>query len=431
MYMRNLCIVFITLSCFIHTCFAKELFINSDPLNAEVYLGDDLIGKTPLRLGSVDEQNLKTLRIVKKGYEEVEMDIELDDSRSQLVYYTLYSPFVDLILAQREKDVFLNEVSAGKSPLIIKNIPNGIYQIESDENRITITNAEFERVKKTTLWETISTGLLFAGSLGASICYGNKDDQEIADLFLFSTVIFGGLLGYNLLKLGKIGLDEKRDRVEMSAIEISRMSLEADRDMFTDAMEYVGKEYWDDALAKFKLLVNLYPDSQYVPLGLYQIGSIYYSMGEYEQAARYLRSFVYEYPVPEFYAFAVHGLIDAELRRENPSAALGHYESLRPVYIDDPSGTLYQKYYDMFIRLYEENGSRNELILIDLLSEFDNFLNRYGGTYFYPDVLLLKGKLLYAYVDRDGGIELLNELKSDFSERGDIISEVDSILNAR
>jgi tetratricopeptide (TPR) repeat protein len=429
--MKKFCVIFITLLCFVHTCFAKELFIGSDPLNAEVYLGDDLIGKTPLRLGNVDEQNLSTIRIVKKGYEEAEIEVDLDDSRSQQVYYILYSPFVDLLLTQREKEVFLNEVDAGKAPLVIKNIPNGIYQIESSENRIAITNAEFEREKKTTRWEAVSSGVLFGGSLGAGLYFGNRDDQQLKDLFLFSTVIFGGLLGYNLLKLGKIRLDEKRDRVEMSAIEISGMSLEADRDMFTDAMEYVGKEYWDDALSKFKLLVNLYPNSEYVPLGLYQIGNLYYNLGEYEQAVRYLKSFVYDYPVPEFYGFAVHGLIDSELRRDNTGGALGHYESLRPVYIDDPSGTLYRRYYDLFVRLYEETEGLDEQILVDLLSEFNYFLDTYSDTYFYPDVLLLKGKLLYAYMDRDDGLEVLNTLKQNFSQREEIISEVDSILDAR
>jgi len=429
--MKRLCIILITLSCFIHSALAKELFINTEPLGAQIFFGKDLIGKSPMRLANVDAEKLETLRIVKPGYEEVEVEIQLDEERSQLLYFTLYSPYVDVLLTQREKDVFLNEVSAGKSPLVVKNIPNGIYHIESANNLISISNAEYSRLKKTTRWETISTACLFAGSLGAGIYFNNNGNEQAADLFLLSSLIFGGLLGYNLLKLGKISLDEKRDRAEMSAIEISHLSIEVDRDMFTSAMEYVGKEYWDDALSKFKLLVSLYPDSQYVPLGLYQLGNIYYNLGEYEKAARHLRSFVYEYPILEFYPFAVHGLIDSELRRGNTTEALGHYESLRPVYIDDPSGTLYSSYFDLFVRLYEENSRRNDQILIDLLSELDYFLNRYADTYFYPDVLFLKGSLLYSYLDRDQGIELFDELKASYSQRSDIISKVDRVLNAR
>jgi TolA-binding protein len=429
--MRKTLILLVAIAFFAYTAHAKELFLNTNPLNAQVYMGDDLIGKTPLRLSNLRKDGLSAVRFTKKGYEDVEIQIELDEERSQLLYYNLYSPNVDFILSQREKDVFLNEVSAGKSPLVVKNIPNGVYRIESNQERIAISNAEYQRLKKTTRWETISTGVLFAGSLGAGIYYSNSDNQKTADLFLLSTIIFGGLLGYNLLKLGKIELDARMDRAEMSAIEISHMSLEADRDMFTTAMEYVGKEYYEDALSKFKLLVNLYPDSQYVPLGLYQIGTIHYSLEEYEQAARHLKTFVYDYPVIEFFTFAVHDLIDSELKQKNVAEALGYYESLRPVYVDDPSGTLYSMYYDLYTRLYEETGSQNDAILKDLLDEFDYFLDNYQDTYFYPDVMFLKGKLLYSYLDREQGITVFESLRERYGQREEILAQVESLLNAR
>jgi len=217
----------------------------------------------------------------------------------------------------------------------------------------------------------------------------------------------------------------------MSAIEISHMSIEADRDMFTNAMEYVGKEYWDDALGKFKLLISLYPDSQYVPLSLYQLGTIHYSRSEFQKASSDFRAFVYDYPIFEFYAFAVHGLIDSEMQQGNVSTALSHYESLRPIYIDDPSSTLYSRYYDLMVQLYEESGRRNKQIIIDLLGELDYFINRYSDTYFYPDVVLLKGRLLHEYLNREQGVTLLESLKNEYSQRQEILDQVDVILNAR
>jgi TolA-binding protein len=429
--MKKVCILLTALFFLAYTCFAKELFISTDPINADVYIGDALIGRSPLRIGSVDVDTAQTLRIVKPGYEDIEFTLELDEARTQLIFHTLYSPNVDFILSQREKEVFLNEVDAGKSPLVVQNVPNGIYRIDSDQNRITISNAEYARLKKTTRWEAISSSVLFAGSLGGAIYFRNNDQEKVADLLVLSTFIFGGLLGYNLLKLGKINLDERRDRAEMSAIEISHKSVEEDRDMFAGAMEYVGKEYYEDALSKFKLLVNLYPDSQYVPLSLFQIGQIYYGSEEYGRAAGSFKSFVYDYPKLELFAFAVHKLIDAELQSGNTSQALGHYESLRPIYIDDPSGTLYGSYYDLFTKLFEENGRRDEQILIDLLTELDYFLDRYGDTYFYPEVLYLKGQLLYTYLDRDAGVAVFDTLKENFSQREEILSKVERTLNAR
>ncbi len=429
--MKKYFILLVVVIFFSQTVFAKEIFISSEPIRAAVYIGEQLVGYTPLRLGSVDEEALTSLRVVKPGYEEVEAAIELDETRTQLLYYTLYSPNVDLILSQREKDVFLNEVNAGKSPLVVKNIPNGTYAFESDRERITITNAEYARIRKTTRWEAISTAGLFGASLGSGIYYKNGDNEKAGDLLLLSSALFAGLFGYNMLKLWKINLDEKRDRAEMSAIEISHMSIEADRDMFTNAMEYVGKEYWDDALGKFKLLISLYPDSQYVPLSLYQLGTIHYSRSEFQKASSDFRAFVYDYPIFEFYAFAVHGLIDSEMQQGNVSTALSHYESLRPIYIDDPSSTLYSRYYDLMVQLYEESGRRNKQIIIDLLGELDYFINRYNDTYFYPDVVLLKGRLLHEYLNREQGVTLLKSLKNEYSQRQEILDQVDVILNAR
>jgi len=423
-----LLIIFIFLS---HTLVAKDLFISTEPINAAVYVGDDMVGRSPLRIGTLQENSAVSLRILKSGYEEIEMEVELDDKRTQLLYVTLYTPNVDIILSQRDKDVYVNEVNAGKSPLVLKNLPNGTYSFESDQERITISNAEYARMKKTTKWEIASSAFLWGAALGGGIYLKNNDNEKSGDLLLLSSAIFGGILGYNLLKLWKINLNEKRDRAEMNAIEISEISIEADRDMFTNAMEYMGKEYWDDALGKFKLLVSLYPDSQYVPLSLYQTGFIYYRNGEFQKASTQFQSFVYDYPIIEFYTFAVHDLIDSELRLGNVSEALSKYESLRPVYIDDPSGTLYIRYYDLLVELYEESGRGSTQILLDLEGELDYFLETYSDTYFYPDVLLLKGRLLYEYLNRDQGLALLQSLKEEFSKRQEILDQVDEILNAR
>jgi len=429
--MKKFVILLIILIFLSHTLFAKDLFVSTEPINAAVYVGGDMVGRSPLRIGALQKNSTLSLRILKSGYEEVEMEVELDDKRTQLFYLTLYTPNVDFILSQRDKDVYVNEVNAGKSPLVLKNLPNGTYSFESDQERITISNAEYARMRKTTQWEIASSAFLFGASLGGGIYLKNDDNVKSGDLLLLSSAIFGGILGYNLLKLWKINLNEKRDRAEMNAIEISEISIEADRDMFTNAMEYVGKEYWDDALGKFKLLVSLYPDSQYVPLSLYQTGSIYYSNGEFQKASIQFQSFVYDYPLFEFYTFAVHDLIDSELRLGNTAKALSHYESLRPIYIDDPSGTLYSKYYDLLVGLYEESGRGNKQLLLDLEGELDYFLDSYADTYFYPDILLLKGRMLYEYLGRDEGLVLLQSLKEEFSKRQEILDQVDEILNAR
>jgi tetratricopeptide (TPR) repeat protein len=166
-------------------------------------------------------------------------------------------------------------------------------------------------------------------------------------------------------------------------------------------------------------------------MSLYQIGNIYHNQGKYEQAEKYLRSFVLEYPSVEFYSFALHSMLDAELKRGNIGKALTDYESLRPIYLDDPSGTLHKNFYDVYTRIYEAGGKTSDQMLLDLRGELDYFIDNYSDTYFYPDVLLLKGRLLYRYLDRSEGKKILNQLQEDYTQREDLLSEVESILSAR
>ena len=167
--MKKFVILLIVIIFLSHTVHAKDLFIGTDPINAAVYVGDDMVGRSPLRIGMLEENSTVSLRIVKSGYEEIEMEVELDDKRTQLLYETLYTPNVDFILSQRDKDVYVNEVNAGKSPLVLKNLPNGTYSFKSDHERINITNAEYARMKKTTQWEIASTAFLFGASLAGGI----------------------------------------------------------------------------------------------------------------------------------------------------------------------------------------------------------------------------------------------------------------------
>jgi TolA-binding protein len=370
------------------------------------------------------------LQLKKDGYEEVETELMQDDERTTQIYYTLFSPYVDFVLSQREKNIFVNEVNAGRSPLIIKNIPNGIYEIESESDRISISNAEYTQQRRATLFETIFSASGFAASLGSMIYYDNKGNSSRADALAVSSIIFGGLLTYNLLKFYKIGTSEKRDRAQMSAIEISHTSAQADREMFTAGMELVGKEYWNDALTKFNLLVNIHPESRYVPISVYEIGYLYYTTGQYDEAAHNFRAFIYEYPVVEFYSYGVYYLIDSELQIGNVIGAMEDYKNLRPFYIDDASGTLYKDYYNLFVKLYTQSGKTDDQMLVDLMVELNYFLDNYSDAYSFPDVLFLKGSLLYRFLNRQSGTEIFDYLRDNFGHRQELIEEIESLLNA-
>ena len=80
--------------------------------------------------------------------------------------------------------------------------------------------------------------------------------------------------------------------------------------------------------------------------------------------------------------------------------------------------------------LVQWNGRRS----LDKLNRWHGkqvFLDKNEESLSYPDILLLKGKLLYLYLDEDRGLKLLGDMKEDFLYRKDIISEVEGVLDAR
>ncbi len=411
--------------------YSSEIFIHSDPIGAEVYLGDERIGKTPLRLRNVEEGTF-ILSIEKDGFQRVRDEVTLrENERTKLLFYDLFPLSIDFILHHENRDVYINGVLAGKSPLIIKNIPPGTYDMSSDNGAISISGAEYRRMKKATVFETVFATGLFAASIAGSLTSDRNDTSPQAYALRISPFIAGGILGYDLLKLCKLRTGLRRDRKMMKGIEVVPWRGEMDRDLLTEGVELIGEESWREAIGKFNLLVNLYPDSQYVPLSLYEMGYSYYRMEEYGKAKDYFRRFIHEYPVYEFYSYGAYYLIDAERTMGNYSAALGEYESLRPLYLDDVMGEIYGLYYNLFVDLYEKTGSANPQPLGDLIDELDYFMEQYGDSLLYPDILFLKGKLLYKYLDRDGGIDIFNEIGESFSYRKEIMLEMEAILHGK
>ncbi len=176
--------------------------------------------------------------------------------------------------------------------------------------------------------------------------------------------------------------------------------------------------------------MNIHPESRYVPISVYEIGYIHYITGQYDEAAKTFRTFIYEYPVVEFHSYGVYYLIDSELQIGNVLGAMEDYANLRPFYIDDASGTMYKDYYNLIVKLYTQSGKTDNQILMDMIVELDYFLDTYRDAYSYPDVLFLKGSLLYKFLNRQGGVEIFDYLRDNFGHRQELIEEIESLSNA-
>jgi outer membrane protein assembly factor BamD (BamD/ComL family) len=410
------------------TGFSYELFINSNPINASVYSGEKLLGNTPIRLHDIKEETIK-LTIKKRGFDDVDDEIVFRDIQKPIRYYNLTSSNISIVLNQSDKDLYLNEVNAGKTPLIVDNLPGGTYTMETDEGEISIKNSEYILQQRTAVTETIFSAVLVGASLLGMAQFSSMNDTMNAHALGVTSVVFGGILGYNILKLSKTSMEERKDKIAMSGVEIRQYTGMDDRNTFSSGMEYIGREQWEEAIKKFIIVINLYEDSQFVPISYYETGYSYYRMGNYPKARQYFKSFVYDFPIYELFPYGLQYLLEVELRLGDAEKALEDYNNLSPFHIEDESGELYKQFYSLYVTLYNQAGAESAYIFDDLKGELDRFLDKYPDSPSFPAVYLLKGRLLYQFVDREEGLKIFEDIRKEYSYDKQLITEMDSIIN--
>jgi len=426
--MKRILILTLIFNFIISICYSYDLFINSDTINASVFINGEDIGKTPLRIKDYNN-NMVDIKIMKEGFIEIKDKVLLEEEKPNLLFYNLTSKNIDIVIDHKDKDIYINNIKVGKGPVVLKDLKDGLYQFKNIDGNIYISESHYEKIKRTAQLETLySSGFLLASIIGR-LHFNSSDQIANAHAMNISSIIFGGILGYNLAKLYKIDNLIKTDRYSKGIIDIKPVKKEADREIFLKGMDLLGKELWKEALVRFNLIINLYPDSRYFPLSVYEMGYCFYKMNNYEKAVKWFRNFVYNYPVYELYSYAICYLIDLDLKTGNPDYALNDYNKVNPVYLEDESGELYKQYDRVLRMVYLETEEKYKYILEDLLKAINIFLKYNKGSLAYPEVYFLKGKLLYEYLDREKGLKIFREIKENYYYYKDIITEMDSILN--
>ncbi len=424
--MKKFIITFLIFIVCLQWSWADELFINTDPIGADIFFGKKYVGKAPYRLRDFTGDTVKVL-IQKKGYEVIKDTVQRTGARSQLQFYNLVPLSVDLVLNQEGKGLYMNDVHAGKTPLLIKNIPGGVYEIQSRKGKIYISNAANARLKRTVFIETLFTAGFFLVSAGGAAVNNSHGDADGKLMFTVSSLIFGGLTGYNLMKLAKVTTDTKKNRFNMSAVEITPFRGEEDREIFSSGMGQIGKQSWADARAQFNLLLNIYPGSSFVPLSLYEIGYCYFSEGNFETASDYFLKYLHDYPAYEFFQYAFYYLLETEMLADNYDRAVSLYREIRPLYINDASGGLYEDFYTVLTNLYDRTSDK--IVLQDLLGEINYYLDNNRDSDRYPYMLLLKGRLLYGYLDREAGNSIFTDIREHYGFDKELLAEMEKVLN--
>ena len=432
--MRKVTVLLIT-ACFFagtgYPLYPREpinLFINTDPINAEVYINGESAGRTPLRLTGFEHEVIE-VRVSKDGYMDGREEVRLGELRRELLFFSLSPLNVQITFHQKNQNIYFNDEKVGKTPITIDNLPAGVYRLEKREDGIAFSNESFRQLKRVTLLETFFTAGLLGLSVTGSVIYKDNERDVESRVLGISSALFGSLLGYNLLKLYKINLSHKMAISSVTAIEVESFRTESARDLFSSGMALIGREKWDEAITKFSFVLNLFPDSEVTAISVYEIGYCYYQLRNYPKAIEYFKKFVYDYPIHELFVYSVFYLIDLELNSGLAFQAMQDYSALKRIYLEDESGALYKKYYRLFTGLYNETGGTNSFMLEDFLDELNYFLSNNDDSSAYPEIFLMKGRLLYEYLDREEGLSILKDIRKNYSYDKKLIMELESILN--
>jgi tetratricopeptide (TPR) repeat protein len=406
-----------------------ELFISTDPVEADVFINGAEAGKTPMRLRNFTQDSVE-LQIKKNSYVDVKEEITLSGERRELIFYALAPENLQITFHQKDQNIYINDEPAGKTPLSIGNLPSGTYRIEKTDDGIAFSNEMYKYLKRATLTETLFTAGIMGLSAAGAIIYSRRGSHEPQTYVLgISSAVFGGLFGYNLLKLSKINTIHRKEVEGLEAINVETFRRETARDLFSTGMEMLGNENYDEALTKFSFVVNVFSDSEYAAISMYEIGYCYYMKENYDKATEYFRRFVYEYPIYELFNYGAYYLLDIALESGQFERALADYNNLRPIYLEDETGSLQIEFYRVLTGLYDKTGSSHDYILSDLLAELDYFLENMKDSSAYPDIYLRKGKLLFEHLQRDEGERILNDIKEKYNFDKNLTREADIILN--
>ena len=180
-------------------------------------------------------------------------------------------------------------------------------------------------------------------------------------------MFFGGLLWYNLLKLSKLNTIYKKEVDDITAVNVELFRRETARELFSTGMEMLGNENYDEALTKFSFVVNVFSDSEYAAISVYEIGYCYYMKEDYDKALEYFRIFVYDYPIYELFNYGVYYLLEIAMNNGKYEQALVDYNNLRPVHIEDESGALFIEFDRILTWIFRETGETHDYLLTDLL----------------------------------------------------------------
>lgn len=401
-----------------------EVFINTDPVGAEVKLDYQPLGKTPVRV--VLEQKKKYLmEIEAEGYHQFSTEKFLGEKRREVLFFTLKPEKVNIVIEHKNEELYINGVTAGKTPVMITGLPDGFYRIESNESGIHLWVGDGWETRRESLVDLFFSSSILGLSVTGFVLNDDRDyEKEI--FFKSSALIFGIISGYNFMKFLKSHFEYRSQFNDFYNVDVKPYNVNDAKSNFVKGMELLGNGNYKEAIPYFNLISELYPDSEYLPISIYEIGYCYYMLDD-PKGIEYLKRYVEEYPQPDLFQLAVMMLLEYQLKRSLVYDALVTYQKVRPVIIHDSDGEIIVSYYRILTDIYKRTGKVYNIIIRDILREINYFLTNYKDVPKYPDILLLKGKLHYKYLDKELGEKIFKRILDEYPHRDDLKKEIRAI----
>lgn len=406
---------------------AKEIFINTNPINSRVLVDSKIIGRTPVRIKIEDREKIE-IQIKKEGYKVLKKSVILKDKDLLNLHFDLVPAKIEITFKEDGKVINICGLPVGETPAVLYNIPNGVYKIEKNNNGYNINPAEYKYAIRSTAIESIYSGGFLTLFLLGMNDLNNKGNTVGTNTLGLGSAIMGCVLGYDLMKILKLKISEEKNRIEVKKIRIKPYQKNDDKLLFTEGVGFIGQKKYGRAIEKFSLLTKLYDDSQYIPISYYELGYCYYNLKNYRSAALHLRKFLYNYPIYEMYQYAFYYYLDSLTKIEKYNQAYKDYQDFKPSYIDDESGSLYKMYFNSLIDLYTQNESVYRVIPYDIVRYIDHYLKKYPSSRILPNIMMLKAKVLYKYLDRKEGLNVLNKIKLIYGKDQKIMKQIESFV---
>lgn len=302
---------------------AENLFIETHPGGASVYLDDQLLAKkTPLKLENVSP-GLHKLKIIKSDFKILETGITISENETAVFVQQLDYDFIVQRFPGEQEIMFNGTIQTNKDQLY--RLPDGNYRIERKEGMVNITSVyDHEWAIKGLIIGTSIIAAATANSVIQDIFTQNGQFRLSAEslIGISGTAAAGAMLAGFLIN--KAGF-EKNLPYTLEAVPPSD---EVALDYLNRGEEAFASGDFNEAQQWFLMVMENQPESRYYPNALYQMAKTHYLGSNDALAVAELKLLEERFPTAELYDRTCKTLADVLFRMGEYSESISYLEKM-------------------------------------------------------------------------------------------------------